>query len=266
MTADSIRSCLPPDFPWADHITCFPCLDSTNNRLKLLAAQGAPHGTVLLSDRQTAGRGRRGRSFHSPAGVGIYMSVLLRPDCPPDALMHLTCAAAVALCDAVKETTGILPGIKWTNDLVVGRRKLAGILTELVLDSRGHVSGAILGVGINCLQRPEDFPEELREMAVSLAQLTPEPPSRARLAAAMLEAFCRMDRYLLSCREQILSRYRSLCVTLGQPVSLLRGDTVRHGRAVDLNAQGALIVEFPDGHRETVDSGEVSVRGMYGYL
>ena len=113
------------------------------------------------------GRGSRGRRFHSPAGSGVYLSVILRPVCDPGALMHLTCAAATAMCDAVEAACGFRPGIKWTNDLVFGRRKLGGILTELRLDHRGLVDFAIVGIGINCLQGPADFPEELIATRIS---------------------------------------------------------------------------------------------------
>ena len=99
---EQILSFLPPEYPWKDRLFVFPELDSTNNRLKVLASQGAPHGTVLIADRQTGGRGRMGRSFLSPPGVGIYMSILLRPECAPQELMHLTCAVAAAMCRAVE--------------------------------------------------------------------------------------------------------------------------------------------------------------------
>lgn len=266
MQPEEILEFLPPDFLWADRIHCFDVLDSTNTRLKELSLQGAPHGTVLIADRQSAGRGRRGRSFHSPEGMGIYLSVLLRPNCPPEQLMHLTCATAVAMCHGLETGAGVQCGIKWTNDLVVNRRKLAGILTELLLGADGAVTGAIVGIGVNCLQQPTDFPEELREMATSVACLTASPPCRARIAAAMIASLHTMNDTLFSRRETMLAQYRTHCVTLGQSVSLLRGDSVRHGRALDIDECGALIVEFPDGHREHIDSGEVSVRGMYGYL
>ena len=122
----SVLSCLTPDYPWSDRFCYVEETGSTNDDLKALAKQGAPHGTILMAGRQTSGHGRMGRSFHSPEGSGIYMSILLRPDCSPAELMHLTCATAVAMCDAVEEATGLRPGIKWTNDLVCGKRKLGG--------------------------------------------------------------------------------------------------------------------------------------------
>lgn len=258
---EAILTHLPPDFP-RERLHYFETIDSTNTRAKLLAAQGAPQGTVLVADHQTGGRGRLGRQFLSPAGTGIYMSVILRPGCPASELMHLTCAAAVAACDAVEQTAGFRPGVKWTNDLVHGGRKLAGILTELGFGPGGTVAWAVVGVGINCLQTPEDFDPAIRDMAGSVAMFA--PCDRAALAAALARALTAMP---LPDKAALLESYRRDCVTLGKEVSILRpGSPVRHGRAVDLDADGGLVVEFAPGVRETVASGEVSVRGMYGYL
>ena len=261
---EQILALLPPDHPWANHLQFFDTIDSTNTRAKELAAQGAPHGTVLVADRQTGGRGRMGRSFHSPGGVGVYMSVLLRLKCLPRDLMHLTCAAAVAACDAVEQAADIRPGIKWTNDLVVDQRKIAGILTELVL-LPGEVC-AVIGIGINCLQQEDDFPAEIRHMAGSLGMVTGKEISTAAVTAALLTAFSAMADRLPGDAETILERYRRDCVTLGRDISLVRGDEIRHGHALDIDTEGGLVVRFPDGHVETIRSGEVSIRGMYGYI
>jgi len=252
--------------PWQDSLAYFESIDSTNTRAKELGFQGAPHGTVLIADHQTGGRGRRGRSFHSPAGSGIYMSVILRPDCTARELMHLTCAAAVAMCDAVESCTGIRPGIKWTNDLVVGSRKIAGILTELGFAPTGKVDYVVVGVGINCCQHESDFPEDIRSMAGSLSSVTGQTIDRTKVAAAMIDALYRMDQTLLTGKSAMIDRYRADCITLGKEISLVRGDEIRYGTALDIDEAGALLVRFVDGHNEYVNSGEVSVRGMYGYL
>lgn len=256
---DAILAMLPPAHPWREHLLYFDCTDSTNTRAKALADAGAPHGTVLIADRQTGGRGRMGRQFHSPGGVGLYLSAILRPDCAPQDLMHLTCAVAVAACDAVEAAAGLRPGIKWTNDLVLGDRKLAGILTELSIDPETkRVRWAVIGIGVNCCQTV--FPPELQEIATSLAMLTGSPVSRERLAAAMIATFSDMDRALLPGRADIMKTYRAQCITLGQDVVLLpSGQT---GRALDVDDSGALLVEKPDGSLLTVASGEVSVRKM----
>lgn len=252
--------------PWQDSLLWFDTIDSTNTRARELARQGAAHGTVLIADHQTGGRGRRGRSFHSPAGFGIYMSVILRPRCTPQELMHLTCAAAVAMCDAVEAVTGFRPGIKWTNDLVYGTRKIAGVLTELGFDNRGNVNFAVIGIGINCCQQEQDFPEDIRDIAGSLGSVSGKEIDRAKVAAAMMDALHEMDAQLLTGKTDILNRYRRNCITLGKEISLVRGEEVRHGTALDIDDDGALLVRFSDGHTEAVNSGEVSVRGMYGYV
>ncbi len=233
-----------------------------------MALSGAPHGTVLIADRQTGGRGRMGRSFLSPAGTGIYMSIILRPSCMPAVLMHLTCAAAVAMCDAVEAAAGFRPGIKWTNDLVKDGRKLGGILTELSLDTKsGKVDFAIIGIGINCCQNLRDFDSEIREMAGSVAMFSKSGADRAKTAACMIRALSDMSRVLLTNQERILERYRRDCVTLGKDICLVRSDgLVRYGNALDVDSDGGLVVRFTDGRVETVNSGEVSVRGMYGYI
>ena len=264
---NEILSVLPPDHPWGQNLIFFESIDSTNTAARELAKQGAPSGTVLIADRQTGGRGRMGRSFHSPGGLGLYFSLILRPECRAAELMHLTCAVAVAACDAVEKAVGLHPGIKWTNDLVHGRQKLGGILTELGLKADGTVDYAIIGIGINCCHRPEDFPEEIRPIAASLSMVTGKPADRSRLAAALMESLWAMDRALLTGKDSMMKRYRKNCITLGQEISLVRADgVVRHAKALDVDIDGGLVVRFADGHTETVSSGEVSIRGMYGYI
>lgn len=263
---EAVLSRLSPDYPWKDRLHWFDSIGSTNDHLKALARQGAPHGTAVIAGHQTGGKGRMGRSFESPAGKGVYLSLLLRPSAAPEQLMHLTCAAAVAMCDALEAACGIRPGIKWTNDLVWGKRKLGGILTELGLGTGGTVDYAIIGIGINCCQQEEDFSPEVRSIATSLASVTSAPVEIPGVAAAMLEALFCMDCILLHRKEHILSRYRDNCITLGKAVSVVRGTLVRHGTALDVDENGALVVAFSDGTSEAVNSGEVSVRGMYGYV
>lgn len=263
---EQILQLVSSEYPWGDRFCFLPQVDSTNDYLKKRAAGGAPHGTAALSDYQTGGHGRRGRSFLSPPGVGLYLSILLRPACPPTQLMHLTCAAGVAMCNAIEEGVGFRPGIKWTNDIVYGRRKLGGILTELRLNAKGLVDYAIVGIGINCCQRLQDFPPEIREMAGSLSMVTGQEIDRFRVAAAELDALYDMSVRLLTEQDALISQYRKDCITIGQDISLVRGEEVRHGKALDVDDAGALVVLFPDGHTEAINSGEVSVRGMYGYV
>lgn len=261
---NSIKTALAAH-PWAEHVIFFETTDSTNTQAKRLAAAGAPEGTVLIAAHQTAGRGRLGRQFHSPAVVGIYMSLILRPRCRPEKLMHLTCAAGVAACDAVEEVLPFRPGIKWINDLVHHRKKLAGILVELLFDMQGNVDAAIVGIGINCNHCVQDFPPELQSIATSAAMITGNPVDRSALAAAMIRRFYSMNKSLLQ-PAKTMDQYRQDCVTVGQQVSIHRGESIRYGRALSIDCDGGLVVEYDDGEIATVTFGEVSVRGMYGYI
>lgn len=262
---EQILTYLPAECPWRDTLQWYDTIDSTNSQAKALAASGAPHGTVLVAGHQTGGRGRLGRSFSSPSGMGVYLSVILRPNCPPGQLMHLTCATAVAMCNAVEQAAGFRPGIKWTNDLVYGSKKLGGILTELSATAK-VVDYAIVGIGINCRQQASDFPPELQSIATSLSMATGQDTPPCRLAAAMICALADMDRSLLKEKSDILSAYRKDCVTLGREVMLLHAEQTFSGQAVDLDDDGGLIVRLSDGTIRTVTSGEVSVRGIYGYV
>ncbi len=266
MVLPEIQAQLSPDHPWRNQIRCFDCIPSTNDLAKELARKGAPEGTVLIADRQTLGRGRLGRSFHSPAGAGIYMSVILRPQCKPGDLMHLTCAVGQAMCNAVEEATGIRPGIKWINDLVWERKKLGGILVELLLTPQGGLDSAIVGIGINCAQKAEDFPPELSTIATSLAIATGRIPDRVKLAAAMIAQLHGMSGELLAEQASMLAQYRGDCVTIGQEVVLIRGNQRLSAHAIGVDNSGALLLRYPSGETEAVQSGEVSVRGMYGYV
>ena len=264
---NQILSMLAPGHPWGELLQYHDTLESTNTLAKKLAQEGAPHGTVIIAGQQTGGRGRMGRSFHSPPGSGLYLSVILRPGCAASELMHLTCAVAVAVCDAVKEASGLRAGIKWINDLVCGSRKVAGILTELVLTpGTATVDAAIIGIGINCRQSEADFPEELRSIAGSISMSVGRDIVPAAVAAAVITRLSNMSAHLLDEKDIIMDRYREQCITLGKDVSVHRFDTVRHGHAVGVDNDGGLLVEFPDGTVETVSSGEASVRGMYGYV
>lgn len=253
------------DHPWCDRVHWYDEIGSTNDLARQMAYEGCPSGTCILAGKQTDGHGRMGRSFSSPGGKGVYLSCILRPNCKPEQLMHLTCAAAVAAADAVKDAAGIDCGIKWTNDLVVGTKKLGGILTALQIDpNTGLVSAAILGIGINCLQSKGDFPPELRDMATSLAMHT-KRCDPAALAVALIRRLQQMDGQLRE-KKQIMASYKARCVTLGKEVSWMAGDTLHHGTALDLDENGGLMLQLSDGTTKIAAFGEVSIRGMYGYL
>ena len=253
--------------PNRDTLHWFDTIDSTNTRAKQLAAQGAPQGSVVIADHQIGGRGRLGRSFSSPAGMGIYLSVILRPDCKPERIMHLTCAAGVAVCDALEGATGLRPGIKWTNDIVHNGKKLGGILTELSVDPKsGDVAYAIIDVGINCCQKETDFPEDIRSMATSLSMVCSKQIHRSAVAVALIKALLSLCDSFLSEKAQLMARYQKDCITVGKQIVVLRGDEKRYGTALSVEEDGSLLVQFSDGRLQSVNSGEVSIRGMYGYI
>ena len=245
----------------------FSQVDSTNTLCKRLAADGAADGTVVIADTQTAGKGRRGRSFLSPPGVGLYQSILWRPVCTPEQLLPLTALSAVAVCRAVERLSGVSPAIKWPNDLVMGERKICGILTELSLEGEsGHVEYAIVGIGINCRQKPENFPPELREIAGSLDMVLPVQVKRAALAAALTEELDTLRREVMFQPEKWLADYRRRCLTVGSRVQVIRGDERREAEALAVDERFGLNVRYDDGKTEILRSGEVSVRGLYGYV
>lgn len=245
--------------PWGEFLQVHKALDSTNTYAKELARNGAPEGTVIIAEQQSAGRGRLGRTFYSPKDSGLYFSLILRPNCPADQLMHLTCAVAVAACDAIEQTCGLRPGIKWINDLTIQNKKLGGILTELVFTGDRTVSAAVIGIGINC--RTTVFPEELKNLACCLEEVDP-----GILAANLILSLETMNHQLFSHRKQIMERYRQNCVTLGKMVRVISSQSTETGLAETVLENGALQVLLDSGVRQEVNSGEVSVRGLWDYL
>ena len=250
--------------PWRDTLHWYDTIDSTNTKAKELAKSGAPHGTVIIAGRQTGGRGRMGRTFSSPGGMGVYLSVILRPDCPADQLMHLTCAAGVAAMEAVESVSGIRPGIKWANDLILDGKKLGGILTELGFIG-STLDYAIVGIGINCRQSQTDFPVEIQDIATSLLQ-SGQDTAPEKLAAALTESLYWMDQILTSKKDHLMEIYRANCITLGREIWVLQGDEKLSATALDLDEDGGLLVRFSDGNEKIVNFGEVSVRGICRYL
>lgn len=248
-------------------LICLRSVDSTNNYAKQKADEGAPHGTVVLADQQTGGRGRQGKSFASPAGSGLYLSALLRPDLPPMEVINLTAWTAVAVCDAVEAVIGERPDIKWTNDLILRGKKLCGILTEMGLEAEsGQLQYVVAGIGINVSQKEADWGEELSPIAISLEQALGRPVRRAELAAAVIRCLDRMMADFPAKKDAYLARYRAGCVTLGHEVRLIEKGAERIAFAEDIDDDFALVVRHEDGSRETVTAGDVSVRGLLGYV
>ena len=247
-------------------VRVFASVDSTNTYLKREAMNGAPHGLCAIANEQTAGRGRVGRSFLSRPDCGVYLSMLLRPKCPPEVCASLTAHTAVAVCFAIERVCGIEPGIKWTNDIVLAGQKICGILTELTLESESSaVDSVVIGIGVNVNNRPQDFPPELSGIAGSILSATGQEVRRAELAAALVEELDRMTALWTEDPHAYLQAYRQRCITTGKDVLVRRGDTERPAFAERVTDDFALLVRYPDGSHQTLTGGEVSVRGMLGY-
>ena len=248
-------------------LICYETIDSTNTRLKELAQQGAKAGTVVVANEQTAGKGRLGRNFQSDKNDGIYLSIMMQPNGGLEQISEITAWVAVCVARAIERVVQVIPGIKWVNDIVLEGKKVGGILTELSVEGEsGKIQYLVVGIGINVHNAPESFPEELRQKASSIAAQTGKKINRAQLAAAMIEELDEMFHVWPNQKEEYLSYYRKNCVTLQKQVRLLRGGEERTGFAKGITEEFHLLVEYEDGSTEDISSGEVSVRGMYGYV
>jgi BirA family transcriptional regulator, biotin operon repressor / biotin---[acetyl-CoA-carboxylase] ligase len=232
--------------PWVRRVACIPEIDSTNAEALRLAAGGEPDGLVVVTDAQSAGRGRLGRSWWAEPGTALLASWLIRPRLGPERLPLLSLVAGIAAACAAAAAAGVDVRLKWPNDLLLGSRKLGGILAET--DGRGAV---VVGLGLNV--RQEAFPDEIREIATSLAAGGGRTPSRAWLLAGTLSGFgARMEA-----PQDALDDYRAICDTLGRVVRVDRNDAPSlEGEAVDVTETGALVMETPSG-REIVAAGDV---------
>jgi BirA family biotin operon repressor/biotin-[acetyl-CoA-carboxylase] ligase len=232
--------------------------DSTNSRAKALAADGAPEGTVVLAEAQTGGRGRKGRAWFSPPGEGIYLSLILRPPISPVEAPRVTLIAGIAAAETLMERFPDLGvHIKWPNDVLVGRNKVAGILTEISSDM-DRVSYVVSGMGLNVNGR--GFPAEIASIATSLALETGESPDRADLVRGYLERHERWyDAFLAEGARTILDRWKALSRTPGSRVAVEGPGGRIEGLALDIDRDGGLLVEDARGAVHTVFSGDVEV-------
>lgn len=229
--------------------------DSTNNDLKELAKSGADSGCVVIADTQRQGRGRVGRSFYSPKGSGIYMSLLIRPRLESADVVLLTTAASVAVCRGIETATGKSPLIKWVNDLYLDGRKICGILTEAVNDYKsGKINGIIIGVGINCEEA--DLPEEIKDIAGFVAR-EGESFSRNRIIAEVLKELAKIEEAAED--KSFLDEYRRRSLVLGREIYVL-GKENEILKAIDIDENGSLVVETKSGEKKVLFSGEISIR------
>jgi len=239
-----------------------PSVASTNDVAKELARAGAPEGLMVIADEQTAGRGRLGRAWSTPRGSALAISLVLRPSLPPYEAPRITLVAAVAVAEAVRAVTGLPAGIKWPNDIQIGGRKLCGILTEMEAEME-RVSFVVCGIGLNVNLAREQFPPEIRETATSLMAELGRPVPRAPLVQATMARLEEGYDLLLAGRfPAVLDRWRTLSVTLGQPVRVLSvaGGADLEGVAENVDLDGALLVRTASGELKRVLAGDVTLR------
>jgi BirA family biotin operon repressor/biotin-[acetyl-CoA-carboxylase] ligase len=257
--ADDLLSRLGETLVVGRDIRVFQETTSTNDAVERLARDGVKEGVVVFAESQTKGRGRLGRHWLSPPGQGLWCSVLLRPRFQPQEATRLTVAAATAVARALESQTGLSLAVKWPNDILVGGRKLAGILTELSAEL-DRVKFVVLGLGVDVNLSQSDFPPELRGVATSLRNELGRPCDRAELAVAVLRE---LDAdYARVCRgefDAVAVEWEARCATLGREVVIAVGDRQVRGRAESLDADGALLLRTQHGHLERIISGDVTL-------
>lgn len=246
-------------------LICLETTDSTNIQARNLAEAGEPEGTLVVAETQKAGRGRRGRIWNSPKNTGIFMSFLLRPQIMPANASMITLVAGLGVRKAILQVTGLETLIKWPNDIIWEGKKLCGILTEMPA-VYGEISYVIVGIGINA--NMESFPPDIREKACSLRQAVGHCISREELTAEVCNAFEQYYEIFLQTGDlsALCGEYNSCLVNCGKTVRILGYDSEYEAQAIGINEKGELLIRHPDGRPETVVSGEVSVRGVYGYI
>ncbi|MDA3734246.1 biotin--[acetyl-CoA-carboxylase] ligase [Niameybacter massiliensis] len=238
-------------------------IDSTNTRLKAWAKEGAMEGSIVIAEEQLQGKGRLGRIWDSPKETGIWMSILVKPQIGIEKIPQITLLAGLATCEAIRKTTGLEAMIKWPNDIVVNNKKVCGILCELV--NTGKDTAVIIGIGINV--NSKKFPDDL-PYATSLYLEGKEVYMREPIISCLLE---QLEGYYIQYKKQlslhnIIEQYKDKCINMNREVNIVSSTESYRATVKDIDVEGRLIVQKQNGIEETILAGEVSVRGLYGYI
>lgn len=255
MNAESIRLLLPEKYKGFD-ISVFGEVDSTNNIIRNAAKSGADEGCVCISESQTAGRGRLGRSFFSPDSTGIYMSILLRPTLKAEDAVLITTAAAVAVCKALEKENAEQPLIKWVNDIFIKNKKVCGILTESALSQNGFLEYAVLGIGINVYPPEKGFDKELKAIAGAVFDEKKEN-LKNRISAHIITEFFNIYKSLD--KKDYFNFYKDRCFVLGREITVIKGEKSHKACALDLDNDFKLLVDYGK-TKEYLSSGEISIK------
>ncbi len=264
MTEAEIKSLMHTDWV-AKEVLYFDTIDSTNTKAQELAEKGYPSGTLVVADKQDSGKGRRGRSWVSPSGTGIFMTLMIKPDINPNNASMLTLVAALAVAKAITSVTGEEAMIKWPNDIVVNSKKVCGILTEMNAQF-DYINNIVVGIGINV--HNESFPEEISQMASSLMiEAGGKRFHRAQIIAETMSYFEQYYDTFLKTQDlsALVREYDELLVNRNKSVRVRDPKEPFDGKAMGITPKGELIVDTWES-RKLVSSGEVSVRGIYGYV
>ena len=245
--------------PYANKIQVYKSLESTNKAAKEMAVAGAEHGTVIISDCQTMGRGRYSRNFFSPSGGGLYMSIVLRPE-----VLHfknptsVTAFAAVSVCESIESISKKAPKIKWVNDIFIDGKKVCGILTEAVTDfESGGLDWIVVGIGINVYIRAEDFPGELQSLATSIYSDERIPGVRNKLSAEIINRILGFETS--PSETEIFEKYKKRLMMLGKEITVNQNQMEYKATAIDVDSVGHLIVKNRNGETITLSTGEIRI-------
>lgn len=258
LSIQGVEKYLNPEHSYIE-LEILPDIGSTNDYLREKAAQGKGEGYAVVAGAQTRGKGRTGRSFYSPADTGIYLSLLLRPkDCGPAQAVKFTTMAAVAACETIEKVSHRSPQIKWVNDIYIDGKKVSGILTEASVSlENGSLEYVLLGIGINVYPPEKGFPQELRETAGSVFQER-KSDGKNQLAAGFLNRL--MDIYTKEETGEYAEEYRKRSMVLGKRIQILTPEGEKGARALEIDKDCRLLVEYEDGNRELLRAGEIRIR------
>ncbi|GAQ95572.1 BirA family transcriptional regulator, biotin operon repressor [Thermodesulfovibrio aggregans] len=257
--AEDLKKSLPSGLEIGREIVVYDEVESTNSKANELLKQGYPSGTVVIADRQTKGKGRLGRTWISPPGKNLYMSIALKPTIPPKYATLLTLTSVVACTTALRRYTDIPVVIKWPNDMLIDDKKVGGILTELKIEGE-KIKAAVVGIGINVNMTEEDMPEEIKEIASSLKIYRKEDLSRGLLAVEIIKEFDKWYQLLEKRqRKTIIDRWMQLSGTIGRQVKIIFTDREILATAEAIDEEGRLIVKLNDGTYEKISAGDVTL-------